>query len=549
MIIGIGVVAMLAQLGWMALNFSALPMWVQFGMHKGQYLGVITGSFMLTEAILRPYLGALSDKYGRKPFMLAGPLISMFTAVATIYAGTPLLMILLRALDGVGLAAFWPSSFAAMSDAVDEKYRSTAMGILNGTQMAGMALGLLFGGMANDLTKSWLKPLTGAFYFVSIIFFLTLVAGLLLFPKEKKGQHHAHVGETPHIPVKDEVQGAMRIVPDMLVLSIVVFAAMGLLMPIVKLYATEQLGMSETQFGALVAPLAAILGLFAVPFGHLADKWGKMVSVSYGMMLCAISMWLIAIFKSMAVMVVASGMLGFGFVLAFPSWMAVISLAAPKERRGQIVGAVGLTQGVGAMIGVLVAPFIYASDWMSLPRLGVVHYNLPFYLCAVLLSVGTVMTFTWIARLRGEQSGGRQISRIERKVVVGAAVLGCAAIVGWVVFRYTRPCPEDRVAWLWVHQLVHCRVEKAERCTLPSFESAGPKGLDASAAASKVYNKWVNKDKATYTLTTSSVSKDGRRAEVLVVFRFLKGDHAKEKITLLKQSSGEWKISDRHSAN
>lgn len=548
MIIGIGIVSMLAQLGWMALNFSALPMWVQSGLGQGQYLGVITSSFMLTEAVLRPSMGALSDRFGRKPFMLAGPFISIFTSVATIYAGHPIFMILLRALDGVGLAAFWPSSFAAISDAVDEKYRSTAMGVLNGTQMGGMALGMLLGGMANDLTRNWLRPLTGAFYFVSIIFIITVIAGLLLFPKERHKHQHSQDEEHEHVPHMEELKEAFKAVPDMLVLSVIVFAAIGLLMPIVKLYATEQLSMSETQFGALVAPLAAILGLFSVPFGHLADKWGKMVSVCYGMMLCAASMWIIAIFKTMIAMIGASAILGFGFVLAFPSWMAVISLAAPKEKRGQIVGAVGLTQGVGAMIGVMIAPSIYAHDWMSIPRLGLIHYNLPFYMCAILLSIGTVVTFIWISKFRGEQSGGRQISGFERRAVASIAVIGCVLMLGWVAFRYTQPCPADRVAWLWVRQLVHQKVDKAERYTLPSFEGTTEVRGSSSEAASKVYSRWVNKEKASYTLRTETISEDGTRAEVMLTFKFLKGERVKERIVLTKQGSREWKVAYKHSA-
>jgi MFS transporter, DHA1 family, multidrug resistance protein len=550
-IVGIGVVALLAQLGWMALNFSALPMWVEKQLDQGQHLGFFLGAFMFTEAVFRPSLGALSDRIGRRPLMLAGPFISMFTSVATIYVANPYLMICLRVLDGVGMAAFWPSSFAAIGDAVEEKYRSTAMAVLNGTGMAGMALGMLLGGMANDLTKSWLRPLTGAFYFASLIFLLTVVAGLVLFPRKALHSHtHYETDENaPHVPHKDEMKGAIHLVPDMLILSVVVFVAIGLLMPVVKLYAYDQLRMSETQFGALVAPLAAILGVCAVPFGHLADRWGKMSSVCYGLVMCTTSMWLIAIFKSMWVMIGASAVLGVGFVLAFPSWMAVISVAAPPNRRGQIMGAVGMMQGVGAMIGVLIAPIIYSSDWLSVPRLGVVHYNIPFYLCAVMLSIGTVLTFTWISGLRGKQCGGRQVTLFERRAVTAAALIGVICICGWVTFRYTRPVPPDRVAWQWVRQLVHERPKKAEKFTLHSFEVVDGNGKTTSEFIADYYHRWVSKDKMRYTLTTLSISPDGNKAVVQLVFRPLKGDDVEEKIFLDRQASGEWKVSGKTGRN
>jgi MFS family permease len=117
------------------------------------------------------------------------------------------------------------------------------------------------------------------------------------------------------------------LVPDMLILSVVVFSAIGLLMPIVKLYAVEQLAMSETQFGFLAAPVALILGLLSVPFGRLGDKWGKLATFCYGLLICAAAMWLIATIRSIFVLGSASCLLGLGFVLALVpaafEWRAV----------------------------------------------------------------------------------------------------------------------------------------------------------------------------------------------------------------------------------
>jgi DHA1 family multidrug resistance protein-like MFS transporter len=538
-IAGIGFVALLAQLGWMALNFSALPMWVEKELNQGSHLGVIMGAFMLTEALFRPTLGKLSDKIGRKILMLAGPAISSMTAVATIYVANPWLMVMLRAIDGVGLAAFWPSSFAAIGDAVDEKYRGTAMGVLNGTGMAGMALGMLFGGMANDLTAHFLKPLTGAFYFCSAIFGITVVLGLIMLPRESYKHRTAVADEHAHIPHKEELEGAVKLVPDMLILSVVIFFAMGLIMPIAKLYAYDLLGMSETQFGGMVAPLAFILGIFAVPSGHLADRWGKMVSVCYGMLLCTAAMWIIALFKYKLAMIGASAILGFGFVIAFPSWMAIISMAAPANRRGEIMGAVGLMQGVGAMLGVLVAPVIYTSDWLSLPGLGIVHYNLPFYLCAFMLTVATVMTFTWISVKRGGQSGGRQISKGERRAIVAMSLIGMLGLAAWVGVTYSRPIRPDRVTWQWMRQVVHESMNQASRFTTVDFERKG-----GSEEASRIYSQWVNHYKARYYLSVVRVSPDGKEAVVRVEFRFLDGRRRMHQVILRRNGSHEWRVAD-----
>jgi MFS family permease len=333
----------------------------------------------------------------------------------------------------------------------------------------------------------------------------------------------------------------------MIVLSVVVFAAIGILMPIIKLYATDAraLNMSETQFGSITAAVAAVLGVLALPFGRLGDRLGKMVSVCYGLVLCTAAMWMIAIVKSVWVMTGAAAVLGVGFELAFPAWMAVVSLASPAGRQGQIMGAVGLAQGVGALLGALIAPVIYTSDALSLPRLGVNHINLPFWLCAVLLSISTVMTFTWISGTRCAQSGGRLINGRERAAIKGLAAAGLVAVAGWVAYRYTTPLPPDRVAWLWEQKVVRQDFGKARRYTLPSFEEAGGNG---SRAAAVVYGHWVRSDRGSSAPTRVTYTDQGRRAEVELTFVFpAPGMARRELIVLVKQSSGEWRIAERRS--
>jgi hypothetical protein len=244
----------------------------------------------------------------------------------------------------------------------------------------------------------------------------------------------------------------------------------------------------------------------------------------------------------------ASAFLGLGFELAFPAWMAAVSQASPPDRRGQIMGAVGLAQGAGALIGVALAPVIYTSDIVSLPRLGVNHINLPFYLCAILLSVATVMVFTWISVRRGKQNGGRQITWKERRAITALAILGVVIITGWVVFRYTRPVSADRVAWLWVQAAAEGNARKASRYTLPSFEqSAAIDGQKASVISSRVYRRWVKGERASYKAMSPEFFDEGKSARVRLVFRFPDRSRAFEMVVMERQESGEWKVAEKHS--
>ena len=90
--------------------------------------------------------GALGDRIGRRPLLVAGPIASCISALLIARATDPEVIIALRVLDGLGAAAIWPTAFALVGDSVEEPNRSVAMSVLNVTYMCGIALGLLLAG-------------------------------------------------------------------------------------------------------------------------------------------------------------------------------------------------------------------------------------------------------------------------------------------------------------------------------------------------------------------------------------------------------------------
>ncbi len=58
----LGRAALLAELAYAILNLSAMPMYVDKGLHEFSHYGLIFGTFLATEAVSRPALGALGDE-------------------------------------------------------------------------------------------------------------------------------------------------------------------------------------------------------------------------------------------------------------------------------------------------------------------------------------------------------------------------------------------------------------------------------------------------------------------------------------------------------
>jgi len=379
-----------AELGYVTLNISAMPVYLRDTIGLGESTVTAVGSmFLLTEAIFRAPMGMLSDRLGRRRLMLVGPSLTVFTALATVLVHHPVWFLLLRALDGIGAAMLWPAAYAAIGDTVPPERRSWAMSFLNMTYMAGIALGPLAGGLANDLTGAK----TASFYLVAGLFAIAVLIIGRFYPRD---HHEAHAHANPE---KGEFSlraffGAVRLVPGHLLLAFVVFFGTGLVMLLVKLYAMDEFQISETVFGlGLVFP-ALLIGALSVPIGHWSDRIGHIPSVRLGLAGGALVMWAIVLpAKPHPLLVLlAAGLGALSFVLALAAWMAELSEVYP-ERRGIVLGAAGTAQGIGSILGALLGGVLYEHVSLTLGDWHIPSHRVPFIGCALMLTLGVLLSF------------------------------------------------------------------------------------------------------------------------------------------------------------
>ncbi|MDO8682100.1 MAG: MFS transporter [Armatimonadota bacterium] len=391
-IAGLGVIALLAELGYATMNQSALQPYVvkELKLSAG-WLGWILATFLLVEALFRPALGALGDRVGRRPLLIAGPIASCAAAFLTARAVDPAALISLRILDGLGAAAIWPTAFALVGDTVDEKNRSVAMSVLNVTYMAGIALGPLVGGAVSEYTGSERY----VFYTIGGMFALTVIIALAAIPKRTAPHRHETHLEEPQPIHLSSLLYSLRAIPEMLAMVFFAFGGVGVLIPIVKLYAMDELGLTEKGYGWLLLPAAATLAVLAMPLGRLGDKWGKVRSVRLGVLIAATAMWVIATTRAQPALVLGGSLLGVGFLMAMPAWLALISEMTSSSRRGEILGTVGMAQGLGAILGAIVGGHMYEGS-ISVPF--VQAHSAPLVLSAIMLSVSTILTFIFLRR-------------------------------------------------------------------------------------------------------------------------------------------------------
>lgn len=391
-LIYLGVVSATAGLAYAVVNQSALPPYVQelgFTAHIGLFFAV----YLIVETIFKSPMGSLGDKLGQRPLIVASASLSSATAFGMTAVSTVPAMLTLRAFDGLACAAIWPTMTVALSGCVGARLRTTAISVMTVTYVGGLAVGPLLGGLANDLTQSRLT----SFYLAGGMFLLTAVAAYFLVPhRSEEGLRDVKRNGRRRFGLTGVLLG-MKSLPDMMLIAFTAFFAIGLLVPIIKLFAMNELGMSETAYGGLVLPIALVVAAVSLVSGRLGDSWGKTRSVRLGITISAVAMWTVALTQTPVGLAVSGMFLGAGFVLAMPAWLALVSEVAPVYVRGTVIGALGTAQGVGAIAGAAAGSYLYQMAEIQLwgVRFASAHYS-PFVFSAFALTACAALTWVFV---------------------------------------------------------------------------------------------------------------------------------------------------------
>ncbi len=111
-------------------------------------MGVIIGSFFVAELIGSPLFGVWSDKYGRKLFIIFGPLFGAIAVQMTAMTTVIWLIIVTRLLEGLSTASNAPATLGYIAEATShsQKLRARVVGFFEIATIGGMAVGFSLGG-------------------------------------------------------------------------------------------------------------------------------------------------------------------------------------------------------------------------------------------------------------------------------------------------------------------------------------------------------------------------------------------------------------------
>lgn len=311
--------------------------------------------FGVTKALTNYVAGRWSDRFGRKPVLIAGWLVAVPVPFLLMWAPSWSWILGANALLGVSQGLTWSTTVIMKIDLAGPKNRGLAMGLNEFAGYFAVALSALATGAL--AAEFGLRPQPFALG-VGFVVLGTLLSG---FAVRETRQHVAReselTGASAPLPAREVFTRTSLTDPDLssvsqagLVNNLNDGMAWGLF-PLVFAASRMSLG----QIGTLAAIYPAVWGLAQLFTGAWSDRVGRKGLIVAGMWTQAAGIVAIAFGSAFVHFATGAVLLGLGTAMVYPTLLAAIGDVAHPSWRASSVGVYRLWRDMGYAVGALLA--------------------------------------------------------------------------------------------------------------------------------------------------------------------------------------------------
>jgi MFS family permease len=341
-----------------------------FGLSGATAILTFVFAFGVTKAGANLLAGALTDRYGRKPVLVAGWLIGLPIPLILIVAPSWGWVVFANVLLGLNQGFTWSSTVIMKIDLVGPVRRGLATGLNEAAGYGALALTALATGFIAE--RSGLRP--GPFL-LGLAFAAIGFGVSVLFVRETRGHVAVEAGAAPADRPSWPAVFALSTFREPS-LSAASFAGLvnnlndGMAWGLLPLFYAAS-GLSIAEIGVLAAVYPAVWGLAQIGTGGLSDRIGRKGLIVGGMLLQGGAIAAIAGTSSFAFWFVAAALLGLGTAMVYPTLLAAVADVAGPTWRGSAVGVYRLWRDLGFAAGAIVAGVVADAFGMSAAILAV----------------------------------------------------------------------------------------------------------------------------------------------------------------------------------
>ena len=315
--------------------------------------GYLLFTFAAMQFVAAPFLGGLSDRYGRRPVLLVALL--GFSLDYFVMAAAPTLawLYIARLVSGL-FGGTYAAANASMVDITEPENRARNFGMLG----ASTGLGFIFGPVLGGLLGEYGARLP--FIVSGILIMATCIYGYFTFPETLKPENRRDFELARANPFGSLISIARhREVLVVLAALFLIQLASQSYGSIWSFFTIEVVGWSPFGIGLSAAVYGA--GLVIVQgflTGPVVKRFGE-IKAAYFSISIGIATYLGLAFAggatSIYVWVIIGSLSGF----VFPAMQALMTKRIPEDAQGELQGAIGSAYSLSAIIGPLAMTFLF----------------------------------------------------------------------------------------------------------------------------------------------------------------------------------------------
>ena len=339
-------------------------------------VGAFFSAFSIVPVVVRPLLGRALDRWGRRPFLLAGLAGYLAAALAFALADTVWMLTLARFLQGIGAAFLWLTAFTMVADMAASGGRGLNFGLIDEATNRGAIIGTALGfAFIFTLQRGGDLDWRSVWWMLFAVYGLTTIAA---FGIAWRGARETRPAVPSGAPASRAVS---RRLLTLMGIVFVTGASSAMVWPMLMIFLQDSLHAEVDGLARAYLPAALISSFLPSRMGLISDRFGRRKPMILGLLIGAAASALIPHLRSLAALTGLWAVESAGYAASVPAERAFVADIAGEDVRGTSYGLYTFAYFLGSAIGPLAGGWMY--DQFS-PAM-------PFYLNTAVLAFGALL--------------------------------------------------------------------------------------------------------------------------------------------------------------
>ena len=316
-------------------------------------VALISAVSALPRLVTSPLTGYLTDRFGRKPFVVLGSVLHIVAMVSDFFVDSYLPFLLLEVVGGIGISIWMTSANILMADNTRTETRGRIVAVRETSSRIGLLIGPAIAGVIGAVFG-----LRYIFFFIAACKVVVIVI-TVLWIKETRARRAA--ATTPRRPgfSLPHLDFAMFRTRGFLALAAGTFAVSmvgggtGVFRTLFPPYTKDAIGLGQGEIGLLLSVAAGIALASTIPAGLSTDRLGRKRTLIVGMLTTALAVYVMGAGGTIVFAAISVVMFGLSEAFGWGTMQVYAMDLAPENKRGAFLGVWGFFQVLGQIAGPL----------------------------------------------------------------------------------------------------------------------------------------------------------------------------------------------------